>query len=158
MNTPLRTLPAPLATPINVLNEFTKLLTMNPPNSLATPNTAVNVPDSTPTATERVFITFSFDKNPANKSARAIAIGSITANKPFIIFSNASVILFNLACPSSVLLSDSLNAAIAPTINVIAPKATLNPNENLFNPSLKLLIPLPTAPIGPGNAANWSSN
>ena len=43
-------------------------------------------------------------------------------------------------------------------INPTAPNATLNPVENLFNPSLKLWNPLPTFPNGPGRDANWSSN
>ena len=158
MNIPLRTLPVPSPTPIRVLKAFTKLFTINPANALPTFNTAVNVPANTPIVVESTFITCSFSNNPANKSANAIATGSITANTPFIIFSNASVILFNLACPSSVLLNDSLNAANAPTIRVTAPNANLNPNENLFKFSLNPLIAPPTCPIGPGNAANWSSN
>ena len=53
------------------------------------------------------------------KSANAIAIGSITANNAFIIFSNASVIAANFFCPSSVLLNDSLNAKNAAIIKQI---------------------------------------
>ena len=158
VNTPAITSPAPLATPIRVLKLFTNVPMINPPTAFSVPNNPVKTPAKTPTVLDSTFITVSLSSNPITKSANAIAIGSNTANKAFIIFSNASLILFNLACPSSVLLRDSFNAKNAVTIRVTTPKATLNPVENRFNPSLNVLIAPPAAPNGPGKEANWSSN
>ena len=120
------------------MKAFTKLFTINPTKVLPTLNNVVNVADNTPAVVASAFITFSDDNSSITKSANNIAIGSMIANTPFIILVNASVILFNLACPSSVLLRDSLIAKKAETNKPIIPNDTANVLPNVSTALLAL--------------------
>ena len=97
VNTPAITSPAPLATPIRILKLFINVLTINSPTANREPYKPVNTPVSTPTVLANPFITFSLLNRLPIKSANNIAIGSNTANNPFIILVNPSVILVSFA-------------------------------------------------------------